>query len=151
MACQWLQSLFSFPLRGNGSLEPFWSPCTGSKTRRASFRSLLPKVLGKSCSCQRAGVTPRSPSTARRVGLQLPLAVRKSRVRDTILSRFEAVLNCAGRSNHSCWPPGLEVTKNCLLPKPDTLQSWAECSLVEAGGSSPKVCSNVSVSCGLVL
>lgn len=56
----------------------------------------------------------------------------RSCVRDTILSRFAAVLNCMGRSNHSCWPPGLEVTKRCLLPKPDTLQSWTECSLVEA-------------------
>lgn len=33
-----------------------------------------------------------------------------SPVRDTTQSRFEA-LNCTGRSNHFCWPPGLEATE----------------------------------------
>lgn len=123
-------ALFSFPLMGNGSLELLWSLCI-------AVLAVNPMELDSGVSCQRCqeraahGSEVHEYSTRCFSYLQLSEVPRSSWVRDTILSRFEAVLNCTGRSNHSCWPPGLEA-ENCLLPKPDTLQSWVECNLVEA-------------------
>lgn len=131
-------ALFSFPLRGDCSLELLWSPCI-------AMLAVNPMELDLGASCQRCqertahGSEVPEYSTAYRASAisscqQVP---RSSWVRDTTLSRFEAVLNCTGRSNHACWPPGLEAEKN-LLPKPDTLQSWVECSLVEARDPAQK-------------
>lgn len=121
-------ALFSFPLRGSCSLELLWAPCIA----KLAVHPMEPLAKGVS---KELLVAVRSLSTVQHAGLQLSAALRRSPGaplgQDTILNRFEAVLNCTGRSNHSCWPAGLEA-ENCLLPKPDTLQSWVECSLVEA-------------------